>query len=380
MVSGWKRRVSRAMPMDKLSGKVRHIPRQRKLRAALSAQGLDALVVTHPPNILYLCGFSGSAGVLVVFTSRRGILFTDARYTLQAGEESAGVRVSIASGSLLESAGESLRARGARQAGYEKDRMTVSEKSRLSAAARRGGLSGRTGIIEALRMVKDQGELAQMAAAACLASAVLTAVLPLVRPGARECDLAAEIEYQMRRGGASAAAFETIVASGPRSALPHARATGRRLRKNELVVLDLGAILRHYCSDLTRTLYLGKAPRRIREWYGAVREAQAAAINALRPGISGQQVDQAARRVLAGHGLEKGFTHSLGHGLGLEVHEAPRLARGQKGRLEAGNVVTVEPGVYRQGIGGIRIEDVVVVTPRGARVLTTVSRDVWELG
>jgi Xaa-Pro aminopeptidase len=183
----------------------------------------------------------------------------------------------------------------------------------------------------------------------------------------------------MRRSGASGPAFETIVAFGDRSALPHARPTAKRLRKNELVVLDLGAILAHYCSDITRTMYVGKAPARVKEWYRAVLEAQTAAIAAVRPGVSCGDVDAAARQVLAGYKLDRLFTHSTGHGLGLEVHEDPRVARGQKALLEPGCVITIEPGVYMGGVGGIRIEDDVAVHAGNTEVLTRIPRDLIEL-
>ena len=179
--------------------------------------------------------------------------------------------------------------------------------------------------------------------------------------------------------GAFGPAFETIVAFGERSALPHARPSGRRLRKNELVVLDLGAILHHYCCDLTRTVYVGRAPARIRGWYQAVLEAQSAARHALRAGVTGSQVDEAARNVLRKHRLDRFFTHSTGHGLGLEVHEDPRLAAGQKQKLQTSNVVTLEPGVYVEGVGGIRIEDDAVVTLGEAQILTTAQRGFLEL-
>jgi len=218
-----------------------------------------------------------------------------------------------------------------------------------------------------------------MRQAAILAGDVLTGAVKLLKPGVTENEIAAEIEYQMRRRGASGPAFETIVAFGKRSALPHARPTAKRLRKNELVVLDLGAILAHYCSDITRTVYVGRAPARIKKWYMAVLEAQTAAIAAVRAGVSCGDVDAAARQVLAGYKLDRHFTHSTGHGLGLEVHEDPRLARAQKARLEPGYVVTIEPGVYMAGVGGIRIEDDVAVLPGNTEVLTRISRDLIEL-
>jgi Xaa-Pro aminopeptidase len=235
------------------------------------------------------------------------------------------------------------------------------------------------GLVEELRGRKDASEIAAMRAAARLGSEVFQKVLPCLRPGISEAELAAEIEYRMRRGGAQGTAFETIVAFGERSALPHARASGRRLRKNELVVLDMGAILGHYCCDLTRTVYVGRAPKRVRFWYESVAKAHAAACERVRPGVRAESVDAAARQVLRRRGLEKHFIHSTGHGLGLEVHEIPRLARGQKFELRAGNVITIEPGVYVPGVGGIRIEDDVQVTSQGRKLLTTATREFLEL-
>jgi Xaa-Pro aminopeptidase len=203
--------------------------------------------------------------------------------------------------------------------------------------------------------------------------------LKVIRPGVRETDVAAELEMRMKRAGAAGPSFETIVACGPRSAWPHARPSSNRLSKSELVVLDQGAILRSYCSDMTRTVYLGRPPRKIREMYRAVLEAQAAAKAVVEPGVRAEKVDLAARRVLKSYGLEKFFTHSTGHGLGLEVHEIPRIGRGDRTVLQTGMVLTIEPGIYIEGLGGIRIEDDVVVAGHGAQDLTTAPREFLEL-
>jgi Xaa-Pro aminopeptidase len=218
-----------------------------------------------------------------------------------------------------------------------------------------------------------------MRKAAFLAGEVLLQAIKLLKPGVREIEVAAEIEYQMRRRGASGPAFESIVAFGARSAHPHARPTGKRLAKNELVVLDLGVILAHYCSDITRTVFVGRAPARVRRWYSAVQDAQAAAVAAARAGINCGDVDAAARGVLARYRLDQYFVHSTGHGLGLEVHEDPRVARGQKHVLVPGNVITIEPGIYMPGVGGIRIEDDVAVHVDRTEVLTRVPRDLIEI-
>jgi Xaa-Pro aminopeptidase len=228
-------------------------------------------------------------------------------------------------------------------------------------------------------MRKDAGELAQMRKAAILAGEIIDFAIRLLKPGVSESEVAAEIEYQIRKRGAAGPSFETIVAFGNRAALPHARPTGKRLRKNELVVLDLGVILGHYCSDITRTVFVGRAPKRIQRWYEAVLEAQGAAISSARETVACGDVDAAARRVLAGYGLDHLFVHSTGHGLGLEVHEDPRVAKGQERRLQSGNVITIEPGVYAEGIGGIRIEDDVAVHAGRTEVLTRAPRDLIEL-
>jgi Xaa-Pro aminopeptidase len=342
--------------------------------------GVSGSLVTHVPNIFYLSGFTGDAGALLIDESR-ATLFTDGRFRIQARQEvrEAGVEIvpgapSVAAAALLVKKGKPL------ICGFEVDRLTVSQ---LLAVRKISGRAvrwlGLSGAVEALRVGKDAGEIKIMREAAKLASRVVEEVIAMLRPGMRECEVAAEIDYRLRRGGASGTSFETIVASGPRAALPHARPTQKALGRNELVVLDLGAILRGYSSDLTRTAYLGRAPKEIRRWYGAVVEAQAAARGVIRAGVSAGKVDAAARGVLERAGLGRYFVHSTGHGLGLEVHENPRLAKGQKAILTAGSVVTVEPGVYIPGKGGIRVEDDVLVLKAGSEVLTTATRELIEI-
>jgi Xaa-Pro aminopeptidase len=264
--------------------------------------------------------------------------------------------------------------------GFDGTQLTVARFRALrKAAGPRVRWVRADGQVESGRQRKDPGELAQMRKSALLAGEVLSGALKLLKPGVREIEVAAEIEYQMRRRGASGPAFETIVAFGARSAYPHARPTDKTLRKNELVVLDLGVILGHYCSDITRTVFVGRAPARIRRWYRAVQEAQAAAVAAAQAGTSCGEVDAAARGVLARYRLDQYFVHSTGHGLGLEVHEDPRVARGQKHVLVPGNVITIEPGVYVPGVGGIRIEDDVAVHADGNEVLTGIARNLIEI-
>jgi len=334
-------------------------------------------------NIRYLCGFSGSNGLLLV-EPHRSTLFTDSRYTFQAREEVWEARIHIASHGLLAALGDALKSRRARptrvRLGYAPGQLTVAQKATLeTSVGSRVRWIDATNAVEKLRAIKDKSELATLRQAAVLISDVFRASVRKIRVGMSELDVAAEIEYLMKRKGASGPAFETIVAAGPRCAWAHARPTSKRLGRNELVVLDQGAILRGYCSDMTRTVFLGRPPAKVKRLYKAVLEAQEAAKAAIRPGIVAADVDAAARRVLKRRGFGRYFTHSTGHGLGSEVHEIPRLGRGDKTRLEEGMVVTIEPGAYLEGLGGVRIEDDVVVTSTGAVDLTNAPRDFIEL-
>jgi Xaa-Pro aminopeptidase len=360
--------------MDDLIGS-----RRKRVRQRMVAAKADALVETHLPNVYYLTGFTGDAGVLVIEPAAM-TLFTDGRFTVQARSESPGIRVQIHKGPLLAAVGGYLLRRRRQRVAVAPSRLTLAGWTLLKKAAGKGVRWRRVeGVVDHLRAVKDSSEIGLIRRAARLASEVVEEIIRLVRPGVTELDLAAEIGYRMRRKGASGESFESIVASGPRSALPHARPTTRQIGKNELVVLDLGAILRGYCSDLTRTVHVGRAPSRIRRWYNAVLESQAAARDALGNGVVSGAVDAAARGILQREGLGRYFVHSTGHGIGLEIHEEPRLARGQKRVLETGNVVTLEPGLYFEGVGGIRIEDDAVITSKGAEILTTAPRELIEL-
>jgi Xaa-Pro aminopeptidase len=353
--------------------------RRRALQTLLAAERLGSLVVTQRASWYYLTGYTGESGALVV--SRRGAaLITDGRFMEQARTEMSGIQIVQQAGSLAASVGQFLKRAGGRRVGFDASQITVSQLRMLrKAAGGRVRWIDAAGLVERLRRRKEAQEIAQMRKAAILAGQVLEHALKMLKPGVRELEVAAEIEYQMRQRGASGPAFETIVAFGERSAYPHARATSKRLRKNELVVLDLGAILAHYCSDITRTVVVGRAPARIRRWHRAVQEAQSAAIGAVRAGVTCGEVDAAARRVLAGYRLDRYFVHSTGHGLGLEVHEDPRVAKAQKQTLEPGNVITIEPGVYVPGVGGIRIEDDVAVHAERTEVLTRIPRDLIEI-
>ena len=355
-----------------------------QLRRKQTKDGLSGLLVTHLPDICYLCGFTGSSAALAV-TRRAARLFTDGRYAAQAAEEVKGAQVQIGTGSAAVAAVEWLAAQaGATIAGFDPVWTSVADLSRLKAALpsrlRRGFLSPLAApLVEPLRLVKDDEELALMGEAALVGCRLFEHILGFIRPGLMEVEVAAELEHKARLEGAEGMSFETIVASGVRSALPHGRATAARLPRKGFVTLDLGFFHGGYCSDMTRTVYLGKPKPRERAAYDAVLEAQEAGVQAVHAGAICGEVDEAARGVLRKAGLAEAFSHSTGHGVGLEIHESPRIGTGQKSRLLAGMVVTIEPGIYLAGEFGIRIEDMVAVTRTGGQVLTPAPKALIEL-
>lgn len=337
------------------------------------------MLVAHPPNVRYLCGFTGSSGVLA-FAQGKRVLFIDGRYTTQARAEAEGVRAAPAPGPLLEAAAAWLSRQRVRNVAVEAQHMTLATRAALGRC-----LPGRVrvkpleGLVERQRMIKEPAEVARLRAAVQLGSRLFECALKVLRAGVTEGEVAAEIEYAARRAGAQGMSFETIVAGGKRSALPHGIASSQTIPNKGFVVLDFGVILGGYCSDMTRTVHMGPAPKQAREMYEVVRKAQERAVAAVRPGVQAGEVDQAARQVLQQAGLGRYFTHSTGHGVGLEIHEPPRLGKGQTELLKAGMVVTVEPGAYVAGRGGVRIEDMVVVTGKGCEVLTPTTKELIEL-
>jgi Xaa-Pro aminopeptidase len=353
--------------------------RQKKLREQLASAGMEALLVSHLPNIHYLCGFTGSAGFLVVAESG-SVFFTDVRYDTQAHEEVKGAKVVIARKSVLEALAAWFGSRQKRvkrlTIGIEADHLTVSERKKLLDLLPSGvRLKNAPALVERARMVKDEDELQLIRAAVKLGAGLFDRALGVLRPGVKESEVAAEMEYAARHAGATEMSFPTIIASGARSALPHGRASELEIAPGGFVVCDFGVILAGYCSDQTRTVWVGEASREARSAYEAVKEAQLAAIAAVHPGATVGEVDAAARKVLRKEGLARYFTHSTGHGVGLEIHEAPRVAAGQKEVLQPGMVITIEPGVYFPGKWGIRIEDMVAVREGGCEVLTPTGKD-----
>jgi Xaa-Pro aminopeptidase len=365
--------------------------RQKKLREQLASSGLDALLVSHLPNVRYLCGFTGSAGLLLV-AENGSAFFTDVRYDVQAREEVKGAKVVIARSGLVSALSEWMGARGKksgqksgtksgqRTLGIEAEHLTVVERKRLGDGLPAGlRLKNAVALVERARMVKDDGELALIRAAVELGATLFDRALEVMRSGVRETDVAAEMEYAARLAGAEGMSFPTIIASGARSALPHGRATEQAIAPGGFVVCDFGVILGGYCSDQTRSVWVGRASgasgNEARGAYDAVRDAQESAIASVRAGVSAGEVDAAARKVLQKAGLGRYFTHSTGHGVGLEIHEAPKIAAGQKEVLQPGMVITIEPGVYLPGKWGLRIEDMVAVREGGCEVLTPTGKE-----
>lgn len=358
-------------------------PRQLKLATRLRDLRVDGLLVTHLPNIHYLCGFTGSAGVLLITTGERTpklTFYTDGRYTQQAAEQVKGAKVVISKTPILSAACE--------RAGKLKLQRVAIEAEHLSHALFKqlsdlfGGkvrLKSTSGLVEELRSTKDADEIEQIREAVLLAAGLFQIALRSIRPGVTENEVAGELELQARRAGAEKMSFDTIVAAGPRSALPHGCASAQPIPAGGFIILDYGVILAGYCSDMTRTVHVGRASRFHQRMYEAVREAQLASIEAVQPGVTAGDVDRAGRELLKKAGYGAYFTHSTGHGVGIEVHEAPRLARGQTQELVPGMVVTIEPGIYIPEQGGVRIEDMVLVTESGHKVLTPTTKDLIEL-
>jgi Xaa-Pro aminopeptidase len=355
--------------------------RRQALIALLDREQLDGLIVTHLPNVRYLTGFSGTAGVVVVLRNLT-VFLTDFRYRTQADEEVGdSARIEIVGSDLWARLWEILRQQGqVGVLGYESHVVTVQQATIFSRAE--NPVTTRPGgeLVEQLRVRKHASEVAAIRSAAALATEALRAVLPCIGAGHRENEVAALLEMELRKRGSEWHPFQTIVASGPRSALPHARTSTRRIERGDLLLFDFGAQLGGYCADITRTVVIGKADDRQRTMYELVREAQMAAREGVRAGMSGREADALARSAIEARGFGEAFGHSLGHGLGLEVHEAPRLAKSNENPLPEGAVVTIEPGIYLPGWGGVRIEDDVHLAPEGPELLSDGRTDLLELG
>ncbi len=354
--------------------------RMEGLRSRLVREHLDALLVVSLPNARYLTGFSGSSA-LVLVSQRDVILITDFRYETQAVDECYdGTSIRIEASSLWKGLWDVLaRDANLKAIGFESVHLSHRDFQRCLEQGERWHWRPTLDMVESLRMVKDAEERRRIQQAGLVAMTALTGTLPQVRIGMTELELCGVLERELRERGSEAHPFPPIVASGPRTALPHARASQRRVERGDYLLLDFGATFDGYCSDVTRTFVVGAASERQRVVHDLVRRAQEGAIQGLRAGMTGKAGDALARDVIAAGGHADGFGHGLGHGLGLEVHESPRLSRLAEDSLPAGAVVTIEPGVYVPGWGGVRIEDDVYVTDGGVELLTEYPRALIEL-
>jgi len=352
--------------------------RIEKVRRLLKERQADALLVTRAVNRRYLTGFTGTAGMALI-SADRAALITDFRYREQASVQAQGFEVVEHGLDPKADTAALAHGWGVRRVLFEDHDMSVAEYRGWTEKFRPAELVAAGRLVEGLRAVKDESELAVMREAAQLADRAFQHVLPKIRPGVTEREIALELEWFLRGQGADAMAFDTIVASGPRSAMPHGVASERAIGPGEFVTLDFGAYYKGYCSDLTRTVVVGKPTDRHREIYGIVLEAQGTALEGIRPGMTGREADALTRDVIKRYGYGEYFGHGTGHGLGMEIHEAPRLSRTDETVLVPGMTVTVEPGIYLPGFGGVRIEDVVVITETGIEIFTRSPKELIAL-
>jgi len=343
--------------------------RVEALRALLAEEGLDAIIVGQPENRRYLSGFTGSAGVLVI-SQTDAILATDFRYYLQVAQQAPDFELAKVTDELPPVLADVLGRLNVRRVGFEAAHVPFATHRAWTEAVPQVEWVPTEGLVEGLRAIKDEVELALLREAIALTDEAFVQVAERVRPGMTERQVAWEIEAYLRTHGADAVAFEIIVASGPNGAMPHARSTERVIQPGEPIVIDMGARVEGYHSDLTRTLCLGPADGRFSEIYAVVLEAQMRAEGGIRAGMLGREADSLAREVIAAAGYGENFGHGLGHGVGLAVHEAPRLRKTSEDSLQSGMVTTVEPGIYLPDWGGVRLEDVVLIGADGVEVLT----------
>lgn len=349
--------------------------------AGLAADGLDALLVTSLPNVRYLSGFSGSNGLLLVRVHGESLLLTDFRYAAQVVEEvGMAASVQIADRNVWTTLWQALEQdRSCRTIGFEPDHLSWADSRRFEESGAAWAWRPVAGLVERLRERKDAAEVASIREAAGKAERALAATLGAIHAGMTELAIAGVLELALRNEGSENFPFSTIVASGPRTALPHARAGDRVVRPGDLLLIDFGAVHAGYCADVTRTVVVGRATDEMRDVHAVVRAANERAVNGVRAGMAAVEADALARDYIGGCGFGAEFGHGLGHGLGLEVHEAPRLTWTSEGVLPAGAVFTIEPGIYRTGWGGVRVEDDVHLGDNGADLLTRFTRDLLEL-
>lgn len=353
--------------------------RLERVRSRFTEWGIDAMLFFDMNNIRYMTGFSGSEGVLLIGPGEKTRLLVDGRYTTQARKETMGLDL-VHMTDKVDTIATLLADKTARIVGFEDAFLSVQFHCLLKGKSKGVKFKPLAAEIDLLRALKSEREISCIRKAAEIAACALHSVLPLVRPGNCERDVALELEYRMRKAGADKVAFDTILASGPNGSLPHAKAGVRKFKSGDAVVIDYGAVYQGYCSDETCTFFIERVESDLKEVYGLVKEAHDRAIEAVVAGRSCREIDLAARELIAQRGWGSYFTHGTGHGVGLDVHEAPRVSFKSEQRLETGMVLTIEPGIYLPGKWGIRIEDTIRVTRGKAEILTKVPKELTVLG
>jgi len=340
---------------------------------------VDGLIILQPDNRRWVSGFTGTSGVAVVGRQGQPVFVTDFRYTQQAGQQCQGYEIVRHGQEMAADIKAVLERLQIKRLGFEKNFITVSQHAKWTSEMEGIELVPLEDILLDLRAVKDEGELELLATAAAIADKAFAHILGILKPGISERRVALELERHMQDLGAAGPSFETIVASGVRSSMPHGVASEKLLEENDYITMDFGCVYKGYCSDMTRTVVLGKASPRQREIYAIVLEAQLAGVRGIRAGISGKEADSLARDVIAAKGYGEQFGHGLGHGVGLAIHESPRAGITSEDILVVNNIVTIEPGIYLPDWGGVRIEDMVVVQEGGCRNLTSSPKELIEI-
>lgn len=345
-----------------------------KIRQRFKELSIDGLLITSSYNRRYMTGFTGTAGVVVI-SGDKAVFITDFRYTEQAAKEVEGFEIVQHTGPIIEEVANQVEKLGIKRLGFEQDSLTYQLFSSYKEALKSSEFIPVSGAVEKLRLIKSPAEIKILKEAAEIADAAYKHILTYIKPGLKEIDVANELEFFMRKNGAVSSSFDIIVASGYRSALPHGVASEKEIEKGDFVTLDFGAYYKGYCSDITRTFAVGEPSDELKKIYSIVLEAQLRGMNGIKPGLTGKQADALTRDYIKEQGYGEYFGHSTGHGLGMEVHEGPALSFKSDTVLEQGMVVTVEPGIYVAGLGGVRIEDDTVITEKGNESLTHSPKD-----
>jgi Xaa-Pro aminopeptidase len=344
------------------------------LRKKIRKAKLDAVLVTKRENYMYFSGFTGTSAWLVI-SENEAVLVTDFRYTEQAEKQATAFQISTYKGSLIKGLNDVIGSMKVETLGFEDTNLTFDKYTDFKAKLNIKELVPLGGILEEARVIKDSHELELIKKAVIIADETFEYILGFIKPGIAEVELAAEMEYFMHKRGAAGASFETIVASGKRSSMPHGVASEKKLEIGDAITFDYGALYSGYCSDMTRTVFLGKPDDRLKEIYNIVLDAQLVSSKGVKKGVNGKDIDKIARDIISAKGYGENFGHGLGHGVGLEIHEEPRLSMTADKALKNGMVVTVEPGIYIDGFGGVRIEDMLVVNDEDPLVLTSSTKE-----